>query len=189
MDLTFVTGNAGKMHEAKALLGDLVTLHQDTGGYTEVQADTLEEVVRRGLYEVDRRLDNPFFLEDAGLFVDALSGFPGVYSAYAFKTIGWQGVLRLIAGLPEEKRSARFEAVVGYRDDRGVDHLFTGTAEGTLSADGRGDKGFGFDPIFIPRGHERTFGEMETDEKSALSHRGAAMGKLRHHLEKVLATA
>lgn len=183
MELAFVTGNPGKFKEAEGLLGDHVTLVQDTGGYDEIQADTLEAVARHGLAEVGRRRDPPYFLEDAGLFVDALKGFPGVYSAYAYKTLGWEGICRLLLGTDEDARTGRFQAVVGYRDPDGVDHVFIGTCEGTLTLEGRGDHGFGFDPIFVPAGHPTTFAEMDPAAKGKVSHRGKALRAFHAHLK------
>ncbi len=91
----FVTSNKGKYAEAQAIFGDLV---QRDIGYAEIQADTLEEVALYGMIEVAARLQGPVMLEDAGLFVEALHGFPGVYSAYVQKTIGNAGILRLMEG-------------------------------------------------------------------------------------------
>jgi len=99
----FVTSNKGKFLEANAIFGDLI---QKDIGYTEIQADTLEEVAAFGMREVAERLQGPVMLEDAGLFVEALSGFPGVYSAYVQKTIGNRGILRLMEGV--ENRRAYF---------------------------------------------------------------------------------
>ncbi|MDD1736981.1 MAG: non-canonical purine NTP pyrophosphatase, partial [Methanothrix sp.] len=84
----FVTSNKGKHAEARAIFADLV---QKDIGYTEIQADTLEEVAAYGIKEVVARLDGPVMIEDAGLFVEALQGFPGVYSAYVQRTIGNAG--------------------------------------------------------------------------------------------------
>lgn len=183
MRLTFVTGNPGKLAEAKDLLAGIAQLQQDSGGYMEPQVDTLEEVARHGLDEVGRRIDPPFFLEDAGLFVDALSGFPGVFSAYTYRTIGWEGILRLLHPIGDKERGARFTAVIGYRDASGNDHLFRGDAEGRILHEGRGKGGFGFDPIFAPKGGDgRSFAQMEHDEKATFSHRGAALRAFVEHL-------
>ncbi len=183
MRLTFVTGNAGKYQEATLILAGLAELTQDRGGYTEIQADTLAEVARYGLAEVSGRLAPPFFLEDAGLFVDALQGFPGVYSAPLFHATGWDGLLRLLHGVPEARRTAHFEAAVGYRDPHGRDHVFVGRVDGHIAAAGRGTHGFGFDPVFVPQeGDGRTFAELTAAEKSRISHRGRALRALARHL-------
>lgn len=180
MRLTFATGNPGKLREARAKLAPLG--HEVDGwdqGYPELQADTLQEVAAFGLEQLEERIEPPFLLEDAGLFVDALAGFPGVYSAYTFKTLGWQGLLRLLEEAGD--RSARFRAIVGFHD--GQEHrFFEGVVEGTIAKEGRGEHGFGFDPIFVPEDHERTFAEMTTEEKGRLSHRSRALDRLAEHL-------
>lgn len=180
MQLTFATGNPGKLREARAKLAPLGhQVEQWDHGYPELQADTLQEVAAFGLEQLEGRIDPPFLLEDAGLFVDSLGGFPGVYSSYAFGTLGWEGILRLLAEATD--RSARFRAVVGFHD--GAQHrFFEGVVEGTIAKEGRGEHGFGFDPIFVPEGHDRTFGEMTTEEKGELSHRTRALDRLVEHL-------
>jgi len=175
--LTFVTRNKGKFQEALGVLGPLgYDLVQDARGYPELQAETLEEVARAGVEHL-RAAGGPappFFLEDAGLFVDALGGFPGVYSAYVYKTIGNQGLLRLLEGRP---RTARFEAVLAYHDGEST-RLFRGACPGRIVEQERGTGGFGFDPIFVPEGEGRTFGEMDLAEKERVSHRARALDAL-----------
>lgn len=183
--ITFVTGNAGKLAEARALLDGIAEVDQDTRGYLEIQADTLEEVVRHGLDEVGKRLDPPYILEDSGLFIDPLHGFPGVYSAYVYKTLGCHGILHLLDDHPAHERTAQFAATVGYRDSKGDDHVFDGLVTGRIARTERGSAGFGYDPIFSPdAGDGRTFAEMEPQEKGRLSHRGSAMHDLANHLKR-----
>jgi XTP/dITP diphosphohydrolase len=124
----------------------------------------------------------PYFCEDAGLFVDALSGFPGVYSRYVFSTLGCDGILRLLQDVPEAQRGARFRAVVAYVDPQRNVHLVRGEARGRIERAPRGDKGFGFDPIFVPDGERRTFAQMTPAEKGGVSHRGRALDALVEHL-------
>ncbi len=143
--------------------------------YREVQASSLEEVVREALEEIPG--DN-FFIEDAGLFVDALSGFPGVYSAYVFKTLGNAGILKLLRG--EENRRARFRSVVGLKLGGEV-KLFTGEVLGSIAEEARGEAGFGYDPIFIPEGSTKTFAE-DPELKQRVSHRRRALEKLAAYL-------
>lgn len=180
MQLTFATGNPGKIREARARLAPLGhEVEQWDRGYPELQADTLQAVAAFGLEHVEGRIDPPFLLEDAGLFVDALDGFPGVYSSYVFETLGWDGILTLLTG--KEDRSARFKAIVGFHD--GEQHrFFEGVVEGTIAKEGRGEQGFGFDPIFVPEDHGRTFGQMSLEEKGKLSHRRRALDQLADHL-------
>lgn len=180
MHLTFATGNPGKIREARARLGPLGhEVEQWDKGYPELQTDTLQEVAAFGLEQLEGRIDPPFLLEDAGLFVDALGGFPGVYSSYVFQTLGWEGILSLLAG--QEGRSARFEAVVGFYDGE-QPRFFQGVVEGAIADEGRGEHGFGFDPIFVPEDHRRTFAEMTLEEKGKLSHRRRALDALADHL-------
>src|SRR5512143_3112551 len=99
----FVTSNKGKFEEARGIFENL---EMRNIGYTEIQADTLEEVAAFGIKEVMNRLEAPVMIEDAGLFVNALRGFPGVYSAYIQKTIGNPGILKLMEGVKD--RDAAF---------------------------------------------------------------------------------
>ena len=170
--IRFVTTNAGKFREVAALLraeGAEVE-HYDLL-LPEVQGDTLDEVVAYSVKVLAEEADFDFMVDDSGLFVDALKGFPGVYSSYAFRTIGIPGVLRLLEGA--DRRQARFETVIGLRLG-GETHTFRGECRGSIPAEPRGTAGFGFDPIFQADGQDRTFAEMLTEEKNAISHRGNA---------------
>ncbi|HEX08340.1 MAG TPA: XTP/dITP diphosphatase, partial [Thermoplasmatales archaeon] len=171
--LYFVTSNKGKYIEAKEKLKEIknLKLEQRRINYPEIQADTLEEVVKHGINYLKERLKEPFILEDAGLFIEHLNGFPGVYSAYVFKTIGCKGILSLMDGI--DKRNAYFKSVIGfYNPKTNEKKIFKGISKGKISSKMRGTNGFGYDPIFIPEGESRTFGEMETEEKNKYSHRG-----------------
>jgi len=172
MRLAFITSNPGKVEEAKKYFQPLgVEIYQLRVDYPEIQADNLEEVALFGLEWLATKLEGPFFLDDSGLFIEALKGFPGVYSAYVYRTLGVDGILRLMEGI--EDRRAHFKSVIAYWD--GEAHLFTGRVDGTIIHEKRGTGGFGFDPIFVPKGFDRTFAEMTTDEKNVISHRGRAL--------------
>jgi XTP/dITP diphosphohydrolase len=172
----FVTSNKGKFAEAQAIFGDLI---QKNIGYTEIQADTLDEVAAYGMKEVISRLDGPVMIEDAGLFVEALQGFPGVYSAYVQRTIGNAGILRLMDG--EEMRNASFRSVVAYVEPGMEPVMFAGEVQGQIGFEQRGRKGFGYDPIFYVG--DVSLGEMEIEEKNRISHRAASMMALKKWLE------
>lgn len=176
--LRFATGNAGKVREAAVALAPLgITVEQAAVPVVEIQADTLAEVARAKLADAARKVAPPFFLDDAGLFVDALRGFPGVYSAHALKTIGVDGLLRLLEG--RDDRGARFEAVVAYQPARGEPFFAHGVARGAIArkpADA--GHGFGFDPVFVPEDETRTYAELPTDVKNRVSHRGRALAQL-----------
>jgi XTP/dITP diphosphohydrolase len=172
MRIAFVTSNPGKVEEAKKYFEPLgVEVYQLRLSYPEIQADTLEEVAEYGAKWLAERIKGPFFLDDSGLFVDALRGFPGVYSAYVYKTLGFNGILRLLEG--ETNRKAHFKSVIAYWD--GGLHVFTGRVDGEITTEPRGSGGFGFDPIFKPDGFDKTFAEMTTEEKNEISHRGRAL--------------
>jgi XTP/dITP diphosphohydrolase len=172
----FVTSNKGKFAEASNIIQDL---SQKNIGYTEIQADTLEEVAAFGINEVMERLAGPVMLEDAGLFIEALKGFPGVYSAYVQKTIGNDGILKLMNGV--ENRKAFFKSVVVYAEPGMNPKMFQGLVYGNIGFEARGTKGFGYDPIFFVG--ETSLGEMEISQKNKISHRAVSILALKKWLE------
>jgi XTP/dITP diphosphohydrolase len=172
----FVTSNKGKFVEAQAIFGNL---EQKNIGYNELQVDTLEEVVDFGMEEVMARLKGPVMIEDAGMFVDCLKGFPGVYSAYAQKTIGNSGILRLMEGMDD--RRAAFKSVVGYAEPGMKPMVFKGELKGDIGFEPRGTGGFGYDPIFYVNG--KSLAEMSLEEKNRISHRAGSMKALKQWLE------
>lgn len=182
--LTFVTGNAGKAAEMSALLAPLgIQVVADGRGYPEVQAESLREVTEAGArHLLAAGLRPPFILEDSGLFVSALRGFPGVYSRHALDTIGTGGLLRLLRDVELEMRGAAFQADLAYVDPAGTAHHFAGTCRGRIAERAAGAGGFGFDPVFVPEGHSATFAEMDAAQKGRLSHRGQAAALLALHL-------
>ena len=171
----FVTGNRGKFEEARGILGDV---EQRNLGYTEIQADTLEEVALFGIREAREKLNGPVMIEDAGLFIDALRGFPGVYSAYVFETLGNEGILRLLEGASD--RRAVFCSVVAYAEPGAEPILFRGELAGEIASGPRGSGGFGYDPIFEVGG--KTIAEMDLAEKNGISHRGGSIRALKEWL-------
>jgi XTP/dITP diphosphohydrolase len=173
----FITSNRGKFVEVERELSGF-QLQQYNLEYPELQSDTLEAVVRFALTWLETKIDGPFFIEDAGLFVEALDGFPGVYSAYAFQTLGNQGILQLLKGAKD--RMAAFKSVMGFFD--GSPHIVKGICHGRIAFTERGPRGFGYDPIFIPANSDVTFGEMTPTEKNLFSHRGKAVALLRSYL-------
>ncbi len=162
-EIAFITQNRGKVEElsAKAHSFGIHIKHIDAA-YPELQADTLEEVAQNAVVYCHNLFPAPFIIEDSGLFVETLNGFPGSYSAYVYKTLGVSGVLKLA----HIGAAARFESVIGcyYRGTK----LFKGSVQGVIVPP-RGRGGFGFDPIFAYEG--RTFGEMTREEKNVISHR------------------
>jgi XTP/dITP diphosphohydrolase len=152
--------------------------------YPEIQADTLEETIVPGLEWLMERHDRPLFIDDSGLFVDALKGFPGVYSSYVFRTVGCDGILRLMQGAGD--RSARFECCIGFMAPGGKPHITRGVSKGSIASQKAGSGGFGYDPIFVPEGYSETFAQMEIAEKNKISHRGRAMDLFVKELPRLL---
>ncbi len=180
--ITFVTGNAGKVAEMRELLDPLgIAVVPDDRGYPEIQHDQLAGVTQAGAgYLLATGVEAPFILEDSGLFVTALRGFPGVYSRHALDTIGCEGLLALLRDVELENRTAAFQANICYVDPDGRPHHFSGTCAGRIAERAAGAGGFGFDPIFIPEDTPegasagQTFGQMEQAQKNQVSHRAAA---------------
>lgn len=174
MRIYFATGNEGKFREAEEVLSRYgIEVEMVDLDYPEIQSDSLEEIAVGGVRWCVERLMEPVFVEDSGLFVDALNGFPGPYSAYVFDTIGNEGILKLMEGV--EDRSARFLSVVAFCEPGGKPVTFTGEVRGRIAEEERGEEGFGFDPIFVPEGDRRTFAEMGVQEKCKISHRTRAL--------------
>lgn len=175
MCVLFITTNRNKVEEAKAVLGmDVVQVDKE---YPEIQGSS-EEVV---LFAMDiLREGEPFIVEDTSLHIEALGGFPGPFASYVQKTIGNTGVLKLMEGV--QNRAAFFETCIGLKHDG--KKIFKGRCYGSVALEPRGSCGFGFDPIFIPEGEERTFAEMSLQEKSRISHRAKAFIALREHMDQ-----
>lgn len=167
-----VTGNRHKVEEASRLLSDTgIRLVQAPIRKDEIQADNLSlialEAARRA-YSVLRR---PVLVDDSGLFIDSLNGFPGPYSSYVYKTVGVEGILRLLRGIRDRRACFRTALAMIYPP---LERVFHGESCGRIINEPRGSGGFGFDPIFVPEGEERTFAEMSVDEKNTYSHRSRA---------------
>ncbi len=183
-EIHILTGNPGKFKEIAKWLGPLgIQVKMLESEFIEAQVDTLEEVIIFGMEELSKRERSnvPFIKDDSGLFIEELNGFPGVYSAYVQKTISNRGILRLMEGV--DNRTATFRTVIGLWTPGQEIKLFSGKCDGTISFDHRGDYGFGYDPIFIPDGEQRTFAEMSTKEKNEMSHRIDAVKKLVAYLD------
>jgi XTP/dITP diphosphohydrolase len=181
MTLYFATTNLGKFKEAVAKLAPIRIMRLNIP-YPEVQAASLEEVVTFALEWMEAKTDKDVMLEDSGLFIDSLKGFPGVFSSQVFRAIGNRGILKLMKGAGERK--ARFQTCVGLLLE-GKRRTFKGEVEGTIASGPKGSGGFGFDPIFIPHGHKETFAQMPLEKKNKISHRAKALERLVGFIEPV----
>jgi len=190
MILYFITRNKHKLIEIDNILKQIVPTVQlqifNNVRKIEIQHNNLREIVKFAVQTATRYITNkPFIIEDAGLFINALKGFPGPFSHYVYKTIGIKGILKLMENV--ENRTAYFKSVIGlyFNDDI---HIFEGVAEGVISRKARGEYGFGFDPIFIPQGCSKTFAEMRLEEKNMHSHRGKSARALALFLKETMPT-
>ena len=175
----FVTSNKGKFLEAQKKLSEVgLEVIQKDLGYPEIQAIKLEDVALYGAEYIQKQTSHPFILEDAGLFIDVLNGFPGVYSAFVYHTIGCDGILKLMEKFKTDSRRAVFRSVFAFGASDEKPRIFVGECSGSISIEKRGEHGFGYDPIFIPEGETKTFGQMEIDEKNRFSHRSRSLDKL-----------
>ncbi len=186
MMLHFATGNANKFEEARAYLEVNVpglTLKQLKVNLPELQADSLAEVAKYKVDAAAKICKGSVFVEDAGLFVPALNGFPGVFSAEVKKMLDCKGILKLMEDYKTpDKRAAYFEVCTClFLKRTGEIKAFMGRIDGTLTFEERGKQGFGYDPIFVssePKGNVKTFAEMDIEEKNRVSHRGKSLRKL-----------
>ncbi len=149
----------------------------------ELQHDSLEKIALHAAQTAFRILKKPLIVDDSGLFIESLNGFPGPYSSYVYKTIGYEGILKLMED--KDKRTACFKTVIALIYPP-LEKLFIGTTCGKITNKARGKKGFGFDPIFQPHGYQRTYAEMTLEEKNKVSHRGKALRKMSQWLQTYL---
>ena len=183
-EIIFATNNAHKLSEVQALLGDNFHLltPRDCGITEDIPetAATLDGNASQKSHYLYDRMGKNCFADDTGLEVEALGGEPGVHSArYATDGHDFAANNRLLLKNMEgvKNRRARFRTVISLIID-GEEHLFEGIVEGRIAESESGCEGFGYDPLFIPDGHDYTFAEMSADEKNAISHRGRAVQKL-----------
>ena len=174
MCLFFVTSNEHKFREVSRIFGDRgIDVCWYKLKYPELQDSNLENIAIESAKIVYNKLKKPLFLEDTGLFIKSLNGFPGPYSAFVFDTIGTRGIIKLMQGI--EDRTAYFETVVAYISNEVNIYTFVGKRYGKIALNERGTS-WGYDPIFIPDGYDKTYAELG-DEKNRISHRMIAMRK------------
>ena len=169
-DLLFVSSNTHKFKEAKEILNSFgVSIQFFRLNLEEIQSNSIKQIAIKKAQDAFSKCKKPLIIEDDGLHIDSLDGFPGPYSSYVNKTIGNKGILNLL----KKNRSAKFISTITYCDKNGFE-TFEGKLYGSISKSERGN-GWGFDPIFIPKNTKKTFGELI--EKNNLSHRYKALKK------------
>ncbi|WP_136667071.1 non-canonical purine NTP diphosphatase [Flavobacterium sp. H122] len=184
MQLVFASNNKNKIKEIQQLVPSeiqIVSL-EDIGCNVDIPetADTIEgNAILKAAY-VTQNYGYPCFADDSGLEVDCLNGAPGVYSArYAGEPKDdTKNIEKLLAVLKEESnRKANFKTIICLNIN-GEQHLFTGIINGEIISEKRGTNGFGYDPIFVAEGYNKTFAELSIEEKSHISHRARAVKQL-----------
>lgn len=189
--LVFATNNAHKLEEVAAILGEKIELFSlnDIGCHTDIPetAATLEGNALLKSSFIFKNYGLDCFADDTGLEVEALDGAPGVYSA---RYAGGEGhdsqanMLKLLHDLEGKKnRKAQFRTAISLILD-GKEYLFEGVIKGEIIKEKRGDSGFGYDPIFKPKGYDKTFAELGNDIKNKISHRALAVQKLCEFLQR-----
>ena len=180
-DVIFASSNMNKFFEAQTILAEfgIKPIHYLLD-LLEIQDDSLSKIAEqkavfaynesRLMKSVGAPKPSAVIVEDDGLFIDSLSGFPGPFSSYAFKTLGNNGILKLVGN----NRNAQFRAVIAYCDSNEKPKLFESSIAGTISENIQG-KGWGYEPIFIPENQTKTYAELA--DKNKLSHRYEALKK------------
>ncbi|MDH2901130.1 MAG: RdgB/HAM1 family non-canonical purine NTP pyrophosphatase [archaeon] len=178
IEFYFATGNEHKVAEANAVLSPHKIKVKKLEGIEklEIQHTNLEEIAKTALTLIVPNTDKLVLVEDSGLFVHELNGFPGPYSSYVFETLGVDGILKLLND--SKSRKAEFRSSVSFGTKGKIFATFSSVSEGTLTTQAKGDNGFGFDPIFVPMWASKTFGQMDLNEKIVYSHRSKALKKL-----------
>ena len=184
MQLVFATNNLNKLKEVQALIPSYVKLLslKDIGCFEEVPETqtTIEGNAKQKAEYIKTHYGLDCFADDTGLEVEALNNEPGVYSArYAGAQRNADDNMNLLLKNLKEKtnRNAQFKTVIALHLN-GELKTFTGICKGEITMEESGEKGFGYDPIFMPNGHKQTFSEMELTLKNSIGHRGKAVNKL-----------
>ena len=187
--ICFVTGNKNKLREVQKLLFSYHLLSLDDLNFTDEILETEDTIEGNALLKADhiyKKFEINCFSDDTGLFVDSLDGEPGVKSArFAGDSSNSEDNIRLVLEklIGEENRDAIFRTVICLIINGEINY-FHGEVNGVITKEKTGDKGFGYDPIFIPEGFKKTFSEFTLEEKNKLSHRAIAVSKLVKFLNK-----
>ncbi|MHB1830605.1 MAG: RdgB/HAM1 family non-canonical purine NTP pyrophosphatase [Candidatus Micrarchaeaceae archaeon] len=178
MEVLFATSNKNKVKEVSGIMG--FTVKSRDMDLEEIQSASVEEVAKHKVLNAFSKLECPVIAEDTGLFIDGLDGFPGPLVKWATKGLGYEGICRIVDKCAN--RNAYAETCVAFYDGKSL-KAFTGRIHGTIAMRPKGNGKFGWDHIFIPKGHRKTFAEMATKEKVAMSMRSMAFLKLGHFLK------
>jgi non-canonical purine NTP pyrophosphatase (RdgB/HAM1 family) len=174
--INFITGNVGKFDEIKSILGDVERMDIDL---PEIQEIDPKAIIEAKLKEALKHHKGEFIVEDTSLYMDSLNGLPGPLIKWFLKTVGQAGLADIADKLGNRRAEAK--TIIGYAKSETEIRYFEGSIAGRIVAP-RGDGGFGWDQIFLPDGHDKTFGEMSRPEKNKLSMRKIATEKLKEFI-------
>ncbi|NVM01875.1 MAG: XTP/dITP diphosphatase [Candidatus Helarchaeota archaeon] len=179
MSIYFASSNKNKLKEATKILAKYEIIVESIFlECPEIQSNDLEEISKFSAKFAFKEVRHPVFVEDSGIFIEILNGFPGPYSSYVQKTIGNEGILKLMQ--KKENRNAIFKSVIAYCEGEDFIKTFIGQTIGIISTEilKGNNGGWGFDPIFLPKeGNNKTYAEMGTEEKNKISHRKKSLEK------------
>lgn len=175
--LYFATTNEEKFKEAVGILA--MPLQRMDINIMEIQSLNVEEIAHYKVARAYELIKKPIIVYDVGLYLAAWNGFPGPFIKYLRETMGKGSLLKLMGG--ESNRTVILKAAIGFHDGEHV-HVFVGEVEGELVREPRGVNGWGFDPLIIPKGSDKTLAEVSPQKKFAISHRGRALAKLKAFL-------
>lgn len=181
ISINFVTSNLGKVKEFRQILEPEIKVNHIKMSYPEIRSDDPEEIARHSAKELAQKLNKKIVVEDSGLFIKALNDFPGTYSATVHRKIGLKGILNLMEGVKD--RTCLYRSAVAYCEPNKKPISFLGEEKGKIAESIRGSFGFGHDPIFIPEGSKKTYGEIKNAEEVKKFRRRAVL-KLKKYLLK-----
>ena len=179
LSINFVTSNKNKIKEFRQILEPEIKINHIEISYPELRSDDPEEIARQSAEMLANKLKKNVTVEDSGLFINALNDFPGTCSAYIHKRIGLNGIIKLMNGI--KNRECTYKSAVAYCEPRKKSISFLGEEKGKVAKSIKGNFGFGHDPIFIPEGSNKTYGEMK-NYKEVKKFRRRAVLKLRDYL-------
>jgi non-canonical purine NTP pyrophosphatase (RdgB/HAM1 family) len=178
MKILFVTGNKNKLKEVQKIMPEVEGLDLDLD---EIQELDHRKVLEHKLEEAKKHRPNvSLMVEDLSLEIDGMNGLPGPLIKWFLKSIGINGVCKMAKMFGNQEAMARL--TFGFTDSNGENKYFEGIINGKI-VEPRGESDFGWDPIFVPDGFDKTFAEMGTEEKNKISHRRKALDKLKEYLK------
>ena len=180
-EILFATTNPHKIQEANTIGQDHnIKFKQVQGNYPEIRDEDVSNIAKQAAQYAYKLMHKTIIVEDSGLYITSLNGFPGAYSATVYHKIGCHGIIKLLKNI--QNRQAIFTSAIAYKDKNQL-QIFEGNTIGTITLKPKGNTGFGYDPIFQPQGNQLTYAQ-DPELKNLTSHRRKAFDKLCNWLNK-----